>query len=107
MRLKILRSERQVWSESVWYHDCLIDETLQLCAQKYGIQLMCIQPGKPQQNAYIERYNRTARQVWLGQYHFDTLDSIREYIRSLALAYSHAGLRLPEYHVRLQHSPLF
>ena len=25
-------------------------------------------PVKPQQNAYIERYNRTVRGEWLGQY---------------------------------------
>ena len=40
---------------------------------------MYIQPGKPQQNAYIERYNRTVRQEWLGQYHFETLDQVRDY----------------------------
>ena len=56
-----------------------ISGTLQLWAQKCGIQLMYIQPGKPQQNAYIERYNRTVRQEWLGQYHFETLDQVREY----------------------------
>ncbi|WEO71979.1 integrase core domain-containing protein [Agrobacterium vitis] len=28
------------------------------------------QPGKPQQNAYIERYNRTVRHEWLGCFMF-------------------------------------
>ncbi len=43
-----------------------ISGTLRLWAQNCGIELMYIQPGKPQQNAYIERYNRTVRQEWLG-----------------------------------------
>jgi transposase InsO family protein len=35
-------------------------------ACKYHITLSYIQPVKPQQNAYIERYNRTVRNEWLG-----------------------------------------
>jgi putative transposase len=27
-----------------------------------------IQPGNPQQNAYVERFNRTVRYEWLSQY---------------------------------------
>lgn len=37
-----------------------------------------IQPGKPQQNAYIERYNQTVRYDWLGQYLFSTLDELQQ-----------------------------
>ena len=33
-----------------------------------GIRIEYIQPGKPQQNAYIERYNRTVRYGLLNQY---------------------------------------
>ena len=40
-------------------------------AEKRNVRLEYIQPGKPQQNAYIERYNRTVRGEWLGQYIFD------------------------------------
>ena len=37
-----------------------------------------IQPGKPQQNAYIERYNRTLRGEWLGQNTFETIEEAQE-----------------------------
>jgi len=50
-----------------------ISSTLQNWAEKHGIAIQYIQPGKPQQNAYIERYNRTVRQEWLGRYIFDTI----------------------------------
>jgi putative transposase len=36
-----------------------ISGTLMTWAEKHGVRLEHIQPGKPQQNAYIERYNRT------------------------------------------------
>lgn len=36
--------------------------------RKSGIALTCIWPGKPQQNVYVERYNRTIRQEWLELY---------------------------------------
>ena len=36
-------------------------------AANQGIALSHIKPGKPQQNAYVERYNRTGRHEWLDQ----------------------------------------
>lgn len=41
--------------------------------RKAGIALTHIQPAKPQQNAYVERYNRTVRHEWLDLYIFDTI----------------------------------
>ena len=43
-------------------------------AEKRGIRIAYIQPGKPQQNAYIERYNRTVRHEWLDQNIFETIE---------------------------------
>ena len=34
-------------------------------AEQGGIAPACIQPGKPRQNACVERYNRTVRHEWL------------------------------------------
>jgi hypothetical protein len=37
-------------------------------AKKQGIALNYSQTGKPQQNVYVERYNRTVRHEWRGHY---------------------------------------
>lgn len=42
-------------------------------AIKQNITLMYIQPGKPTQNAYIERFNRTARHEWLDMHEFENV----------------------------------
>jgi len=41
---------------------------------KHQITLLYIQPGKPTQNAYIERFNRTARHEWLELHLFETIE---------------------------------
>lgn len=48
-------------------------------AKKHNIRLDYIQPGKPQQNAYIERYNKTVRYSWLSKYLFDSLEEVQDY----------------------------
>ena len=36
-----------------------------------------IQPGNPQQNAYIERYNRTVRYDWLALHIFESIEDVQ------------------------------
>jgi len=47
------------------------------CAQR-DILIQYIQPGRPMQNAYIERFNRTFRQDVLDAYIFEDLYQFRE-----------------------------
>lgn len=56
-----------------------ISAKLQAWARKRSIRLRYIQPGKPQQNGYVERYNRTVRYDWLNQYLFETIDEMRDF----------------------------
>ena len=44
-----------------------ISGLLKAWAEARSIHIHYIQPGKRQQNAYIERYNRTTRHEWLDQ----------------------------------------
>jgi|TARA_B100000700_G_C14478113_1_gene593788 putative transposase len=43
-------------------------------ANKHKITIIYIQPGKPTQNAYVERFNRTVRHEWLNMYVFDSVE---------------------------------
>ncbi|MEN3158527.1 IS3 family transposase, partial [Alkalimonas sp. NCh-2] len=48
-------------------------------AEKHDVELKFIQPGNPQQNAYVERYNRTVRYEWLNQYLFNSIAEVQDH----------------------------
>jgi len=64
-RLKKMYAEERIKAE-------LRQEALEE-ASRYHITLLYIQPGKPTQNAYIERFNRTARHEWLDMHQFESI----------------------------------
>ena len=45
----------------------------QTWAAQRGIQVLFLQPGKPTQNAYVERFNRTVRHEWLDMHLFESI----------------------------------
>jgi len=56
----------------------LIASRLERWAAERQIVLAHIQPGKPAQNAFIERFNRTFREDVLDAYVFDSLSEVRD-----------------------------
>ena len=58
-------------------------------SQAHAIEFQYIQPGKPTQNAYIERFNKTFREQVLDAYIIDNLDELREVIDSFLQDYNY------------------
>lgn len=55
-----------------------ISHHFQKWAEKHGIFIQYIQPGKPAQNAYIERFNRTYREAVLDMYLFRDIEEVQD-----------------------------
>ena len=47
-------------------------------AEDHGVELEFIKPGRPMQNSFVERFNRTYREEVLDLYVFKTLAQVRE-----------------------------
>lgn len=87
----------------------LISQRLESWAREQKIELLHIQPGKPAQNAYIERFNRTYREEVLDAYLFDDLQEVRHITERWLEEYNtirpHEALQgLPPRQFALQHA---
>ena len=58
-------------------------------AESKGIRIEYIQPGNPQQNAYIERHNRKIRYSWVSKHLFDSLEQVQNYAINWLWFYNH------------------
>jgi putative transposase len=87
----------------------LISRRLASWVEERQIKLIHIQPGKPSQNAYIERFNRTFREDVLDAYLFSSLEEVRQIVEPWIENYNairpHAALRgLSPHQFALQHT---
>jgi len=55
-----------------------ISKVFQSWCKKKNIDVLFIQPGKPMQNAYIERFNRFFREDILDAYWFEDLETLKD-----------------------------
>ena len=65
-----------------------LGETFTQWAKANGVAIQYIQPGKPNQNAYVERFNRTYREEVLDAHLFARLDDVREATHWWAIEYN-------------------
>ena len=66
-----------------------ISEIFKLWAKEANIELRYTQPGNSQQNAYVERFNRTVRYEWLNQYIWKDIEQVQEPATQWMWQYNH------------------
>ena len=71
-----------------------ISEKLMKWAEKHGVTIQHIQPGQPQQNAYIERYNRTVRHEWLDQYIIESIEEAQDHATQWLWTYNYKSITI-------------
>ena len=65
-----------------------ISAVLAKWAEQNNIKLVFIQPGNPQQNAYIERFNRTVRHEYLEMNEFTSIEHAQEEVTKWLWTYN-------------------
>ena len=66
-----------------------ISDKLKMWCDERSIRLQYIQPGKPVQNAFIERKNGSMRKELLDAYLFYSLDDVRILAEEWRMDYNH------------------
>ena len=60
------------------------------CSGPHSIKYIAhIQPGKPQQNTYVKRFNRTVRYEWLSQHYWESINEVQEFATQWMYKYNH------------------
>ena len=73
----------------MYYGPEYVSHALLSWAEQRHIRIEPIQLGQPQQNAYVERYNRTVRYDWLAQTLFDSINQVQDAATQWLWIYNH------------------
>lgn len=65
-----------------------IAHKLELWCNEHGVQLQFIQKGKPTQNGFIERFNRSFREEVLDNYAFESIKDVRVFSHAWMWVYN-------------------
>ena len=66
-----------------------ISDAFKKWALTHKIRIEYIQPGNPQQNAYIERFNKTMRYSWVSKHLFNSIEEVQDYATKWIWFYNH------------------
>jgi putative transposase len=71
-----------------------INQKLADQVEHHQIALIFIQPGNPQQNAYIERFNCTVKCDWLSHYIYEDIEQLQERATEWLWTYNNERLNM-------------